>query len=57
MSTTTKQRATTGTPNLLKNLSSGRYYGRFTASGKQNWVNLDTDFASVAKLPNADECV
>jgi hypothetical protein len=55
MSETTKQWATTGTPNLLKNLSSGRYYGRFTTSGKQNWVNLDTDIASVARLRIADE--
>jgi len=55
MSKTQKQWATTGTPNLLKNLSSGRYYGRFTVSGKQNWVNLDTDIASVARLRVADE--
>jgi integrase len=55
MSKPKKQWATTGTPNLLKNLSSGRYYGRFTISGKQNWVNLDTDVVSVARLRLADE--
>ncbi len=43
--------ATTREPNLLKNLPSGRYYGRFTFSGKQKWLNLDTKTWSVAKLP------
>lgn len=42
--------ATTREPNLLKNVSSGRFYGRFTVSGKQKWINLDTDVWSVAKL-------
>ena len=47
--------ATTREPNLLKNLPSGRFYGRFTVSGKQKWVSLDTDIWSVAKLRLADE--
>ena len=46
---------TTREPNLLRNLSSGRYYGRFKVAGKQKWFNLDTDVWSVAKLRLADE--
>ena len=38
---------TTNIPNLLKNAASGRYYGRFTVSGKQKWVNLRTDIWSI----------
>ena len=41
--------------NLLRNESSGRYYARWTISGKQKWVSLDTDVLSVAKLRLADE--
>ena len=41
---TTKERI------LLRNLPSGRHYGRFTISGKQKWVDLDADIRSVAKL-------
>jgi hypothetical protein len=33
---------------LLKNLLSGRYYGRFTISGKQKWSTLSTPIASIA---------
>ncbi|MEN9635247.1 MAG: hypothetical protein RL077_3651 [Verrucomicrobiota bacterium] len=46
---------TTREPNLLRNRASGRYYGRFTISGKQKWLNLDTDVWTVAKLRLADE--
>jgi integrase len=46
---------TTREPNLLRNTASGRYYGRFTLSGKQKWVNLETDVWTVAKLRLADE--
>lgn len=46
---------TTREPNLLRNQASGRYYGRFTISGKQKWLNLDTDVWTVAKLHLADE--
>ncbi len=46
---------TTREPNLLRNHASGRYYGRFTISGKQKWLNLDTDVWTVAKLRLADE--
>ena len=46
---------TTREPNLLRNRASGRYYGRFTISGKQKWLNLNTDVWSVAKLRLADE--
>jgi integrase len=55
MSEKAKLWATTREPNLLKNLPSGRFYGRFTLSGKQKWVNLDTDIWSVAKLRLSDE--
>ena len=41
--------------NLLRNESSGRYYARWTISGKQKWVSLDTDVLSVARLRLADE--
>jgi integrase len=56
MKTKTKW-VTTREPNLLKNAASGRFYGRFNVSGKQKWVNLDTDKFSVAKLRLADERV
>jgi len=46
---------TTREPNLLRNRASGRYYGRFTVSGKQKWFNLNTDVWTVAKLRLADE--
>ena len=46
---------TTREPNLLRNRASGKYYGRFTISGKQKWLNLNTDVWSVAKLRLADE--
>ena len=46
---------TTNIPNLLKNAASGRYYGRFTVSGKQKWVNLKTDVWSIAKIRLAIE--
>ena len=46
---------TTREPNLLRNSASGRYYGRFTLSGKQKWVNLETDVWTVAKIRLADE--
>jgi len=39
----------------LKNSLSGRYYGRFFVSGKLNWLNLDTDSFTVARLRLADE--
>ncbi len=48
---------TTREPNLLRNRASGRYYGRFTLSGKQKWFNLNTDVWTVAKLRLADERV
>ena len=48
---------TTREPNLLRNRASGRYYGRFTVSGKQKWLNLKTDVWTVAKLRLADERV
>src|SRR5471030_2833284 len=47
--------STTKEPNLLKNTASGKYYCRFTISGKQNWVPLKTNSYSVAKLRLADE--
>ena len=31
------------------------YYGRFTLSGKQKWVNLEIDVWTVAKIRLADE--
>jgi len=40
---------------LLRNRHSGKYYGRFTVSGKQKWVSLDTDVLTVAKLRLPDE--
>ena len=46
---------TTREPNLLRNRASGRYYGRFTITGKQKWLNLNTDVWTVAKLRLADE--
>jgi integrase len=46
---------TTREPNLLRNSASGKYYGRFTLSGKQKWLNLETDVWSVAKLRLSDE--
>ena len=46
---------TTKEPNLLRNTASGRYYGRFSVSGKQKWLNLKTDVWAVAKLRLADE--
>ncbi len=42
MSENKKTWETTNIPNLIKNAASGRYYGRFTVSGKQKWVNLLT---------------
>jgi hypothetical protein len=53
---------TTREPNLLRNRASGRYYGRFTISSKQKWLNLNTDIWTVAKLRLADgremlECI
>ncbi len=45
----------TPTQNLLRNSKSGRYYGRWTISGKQKWVKLGTNVYSVAKLRLADE--
>src|SRR5688572_3255953 len=56
MKTKTKW-VTTREPNLLKNDASGRFYGRFNVSGKQKWVNLDTDEFPVAKLRLAKERV
>lgn len=41
--------------NLLRNQSSGQYYGRWTISGKQKWLSLDTDVFTVAKLRLVDE--
>jgi len=45
--------------NLLRNRSSGNYYGRWTITvngkSKQKWINLNTDVFSVAKLRVADE--
>jgi integrase len=41
--------------NLLRNRSTGRYYARWTISGKQKWLSLDTDVFSVAKLRLNDE--
>jgi len=53
MSKTTWER--TSVQNLLRNASSGRYFGRWTVGGKQIWRKLDTDVFSVAKLRLADE--
>lgn len=55
MSANQKTWQPTREPNLLRNRASGRYYGRFTISGKQNWINLKTNVWSVAKLRLADE--
>ncbi|MDQ5977449.1 MAG: hypothetical protein QG602_421 [Verrucomicrobiota bacterium] len=46
--------AKTSIPNLLKNAQSGRYYGRFTVSGKEKWVSLKTESFKVAKLRLSD---
>jgi integrase len=57
----TKQTTWEGTsvPSLLRNRSSGKFYGRWklTVNGKskQKWVNLKTDDFKVAKLRIADE--
>jgi integrase len=40
----------TAVQNLLRNGKSGRYFGRWTVSGKQIWRKLDTDVFTVAKL-------
>lgn len=45
----------TSVQNLLRNRKSRRYYGRWTISGKQKWVKLDTDVFTVAKLRLSDE--
>ena len=49
----------TSVQNLLRNRSSGNYYGRWTITvngkSKQKWINLNTDVFSVAKLRVADE--
>lgn len=45
----------TAVQNLPRNGASGRYYARWTISGKQKWVNLKTDVLVVAKLRIADE--
>jgi integrase len=42
-------------PNLVKNVASGKFYGRFTVRGKLKWFNLDTDVFTVAKLRLNDE--
>jgi integrase len=46
---------TTDTACLLRHRHSRKYYGRFTVSGKQKWVNLDTTVLTVAKLRLPDE--
>lgn len=48
MSKTTWER--TPVQNLLRNGASGRYYARWTISGKQKWVNLKTDLFTIAKI-------
>ncbi len=40
---------------LLRNKQSGGYYARFTVSGKQKWIALDTDVFTVAKLRLGDK--
>ncbi|MFI5336595.1 MAG: tyrosine-type recombinase/integrase [Opitutales bacterium] len=40
---------------LLRNKQSGGYYARFTVSGKQKWIALETDVFSVAKLRLGDK--
>lgn len=51
--TTTWER--TSVQNLLRNRSSGKYFGRWTVAGKQIWRKLDTDVFTVAKLRLGDE--
>lgn len=51
----TKTWETTKEPNLLRNVQSGRYYGRFKVSGKAKWYNCDTDDFNVAVLRLSDE--
>jgi hypothetical protein len=55
MAVSKQLRDTTREPNLSRNSASGRYYGRFTLSGKQKWVNPETDVWKVAKIRLADE--
>ena len=50
-----KKWETTREPNLLRNVPSGRFYGRFAVAGKQKWINLKTDVWTVAKIRLADE--
>ncbi|MEO6002588.1 MAG: site-specific integrase [Opitutus sp.] len=49
----------TSVQNLLRNASTGRYYGRWTITvngkPKQKWLSLDTDVFGVAKLRLSDE--
>jgi integrase len=45
----------TSVQSLLRNRSSGNYYGRWKVSGKQIWVRLGTNVFSVAKLRLNDE--
>jgi hypothetical protein len=45
----------TSVQSLLRNRSSGNFYGRWKISGKQKWINLKTDVFSVAKLRLNDE--
>lgn len=45
----------TSVQNLLRNRSSGKYFGRWTVSGKQIWRKLNTDVFTVAKLRLSDE--
>ena len=40
---------------MLRNRSSGKYYGRWKVAGKQIWVNLETDVFTVAKVRLAVE--
>ncbi|MSU46650.1 MAG: hypothetical protein EXS42_05890 [Lacunisphaera sp.] len=40
---------------LLRNRTSGIYYGRWILSGKQKWKSLKTDVFTVAKLRLIDE--
>ena len=41
---------TTGKENLIRNVQSGKYYGRFTLSGKTKWYALKTDKLTVARI-------
>jgi len=52
---TSTQWERTAVQNLLRNRTSGRYYGRWVVAGKQKWVSLKTDVFGVAKLRLADE--